>query len=153
MNPILRKRTVLVLAIGAEERALVDELYRTMTRHRGVGLAAPQVGVAKRIAVVAVGDKAFTLINPWIIERSGTQRVIEGCLSLPGIAAGVRRPSRIRFTATDERGIPYTADAEGLLAQAVQHEVDHLDGVLFIDHIGWWKRRQLLKQYNARRHT
>ena len=113
---------------------LIEDMFDTMYESYGVGLAAPQIGILKRIVVIDVtGEDPMVLINPEIIERSGEQTGEEGCLSLPGKSAIVTRPNHVVCKAFDANMEPITIEAEGLLARAVCHEVDHLDGILYRD--------------------
>ncbi|MBD8068350.1 peptide deformylase [Bacillus sp. PS06] len=112
---------------------LLNNMYDTMLEADGVGLAAPQVGITKQIAIVDIGDKTgrIDLINPLILEASGEQTGPEGCLSFPGLYGEVSRPNSIKVRAQNRRGKTYTLEASGFLARAIQHEIDHLHGVLF----------------------
>ncbi|WP_409275605.1 peptide deformylase [Neobacillus sp. SCS-31] len=112
---------------------LLDDMYETMIEFDGVGLAAPQIGQPVRVAIVDVDDESGTIemVNPKILSSSGEQTGAEGCLSFPGIYGEVTRPNRVKIEAQDRKGKPYTLEAEGFLARAIQHEIDHLDGVLF----------------------
>lgn len=147
-DPVLRKKADPIAASQAEIKELVEGMFDCMYREAGVGLAAPQVGVSSRVFVVDVTDgedvrtkRAF--VNPVIVERSGTIVGEEGCLSIPGIRSDVKRAARITVEAADENGAPFRLAAEGLLSRAIQHETDHLDGVLFIDRISAIKRKLL----------
>jgi peptide deformylase len=112
---------------------LLNDMYDTMIEFDGVGLAAPQIGLNKKIAIVDIDDETGTieLINPEIIEASGEQTGPEGCLSFPGIYGEVTRANFVRVRAFDSKGRPYELEAEGFLARAIQHEIDHLNGILF----------------------
>ncbi len=147
-DPVLREKAEPVKEITDEIRALADEMVETLTLRVGYGLAAPQVGILKRLIVVDVDDELYVLANPEIVWLS-EERVlgVEGCLSLPGIEAEVERARRVRVRGLTMDGKPLTVEAEDMLARVFQHEVDHLDGVLFIDHLGRAKRLQLLKEY------
>ncbi|MGF7533249.1 peptide deformylase [Bacillus mexicanus] len=114
-------------------KKLLDDMYDTMLEMDGVGLAAPQIGILKKIAVVDIGDDSgrIDLINPEIVEKSGEQTGIEGCLSFPGVYGDVTRADYVKVRAFNRQGKPFTLEARGFLARAVQHEMDHLDGVLF----------------------
>lgn len=115
-------------------RRLIEDMKETMYAAPGVGLAANQVGVLERIIVADPGDeRCLVLVNPEIVASEGTDVDVEGCLSIPGVTGYVERALRIRVRGLDERGKPLELDAEGFLARIVQHEIDHLDGVLFID--------------------
>lgn len=114
---------------------LLDDMYDTMKLHEGVGLAAPQVGILKRAVVIDVGDGKIELVNPEIIEESGSQTGAEGCLSVPGVWGEVERPNKVKVKAQDRDGRWFTIEGEELLARAFCHECEHLDGKLFIDRV------------------
>lgn len=135
-DPIIRQKAKKVGKVDKQVRSLITDLIASMRAAPGVGLAAPQVGVPLRVAVVEVEKKLFTLVNPEIVERSKeTQIGPEGCLSIPGYWADVERAMKVRVRALDKNGKRFTATAEGFLARAFQHELDHLDGVLYIDRL------------------
>ncbi len=142
-SPVLRQRSAEVKTVDDEVRRFVDDLFETMDAARGVGLAANQVGVARRIAVVDADDDRFAMINPVIIEAEGRATAEEGCLSIPEIYADVTRPERIVVEALDAQGNRYRKEATGLKARAIQHEIDHLDGILFLDHLSLVRRQML----------
>ncbi len=146
-SPALRQRSAEVGKVGDDTRRLVDDLFETMDAARGIGLAANQVGVADRVAVVGVEHDRLAMVNPVIVSAEGTDRAEEGCLSIPDVYAEVSRPARVVLEALDRSGLPYRLEAEGLLARAIQHEIDHLDGILFIDHLTALKRQLLLARY------
>jgi len=147
-SPVLRERSREVQAVDDEVRAFVDAMFETMDANKGVGLAANQVGRAVRVAVIDADEKRITLINPRITAASDEREAEEeGCLSIPEIFAEVTRPTRVTLEALDRDGKPYTLEADGLLARAIQHEIDHLDGILFLDHLGPMKRQMLLRKY------
>jgi peptide deformylase len=148
----LRKHSILVPEIDGEVTELAKEMFASMYANKGVGLAAVQVGSLLRLFITDVeGDGPRVFINPEIIETSVEQGAIEeGCLSLPNLNADVIRPLQVRVQAWNERGKPFALDAEGMLARAVQHELDHLNGVLFIDRIAQKKRDRLLKVYSQK---
>jgi peptide deformylase len=138
-------------AVDDEVRALVDDLMETMYSADGVGLAAPQIGVPLRVFVFDVRDEELdsgALVNPRIVEASGTQRESEGCLSIPGLEEIVERSERVVVEGLDRNGEPVRIEADGLLSRCLQHEKDHLDGVLFIDRVSPLKRRMLLKKWS-----
>ena len=115
-------------------QTLIDDMYDTMYEANGVGLAAPQVGILKRIVVIDIGDgNAYTLINPKIVEADGEQTGEEGCLSVPGKCGHVTRPNYVKFRALDEDMNEFEMEGEGLLARAFCHEIDHLDGKMYVD--------------------
>jgi peptide deformylase len=128
-------------------RRFIDDLFETMDAAKGVGLAANQVGVATRVAVVGVQDERLVMVNPVIVSAEGKERAEEGCLSIPEVYGDVTRPERIVLEAVDREGKPYRKEATGLLARAIQHEIDHLDGILFIDHLGALKRQLLVARW------
>jgi peptide deformylase len=132
-DPILRKKSRVIDEITDRIRDLNADMIETMNGADGVGLAAPQVGILKRMAVIDVGEGPITLINPKILEQDGQALDEEACLSLPEQSGLVRRPKHLIVEATDIEGNQFKMEAEDLLARAVCHELDHLDGVLFID--------------------
>lgn len=132
----LRKKSREVTEFNEKLGQLLDDMVETMREHNGVGLAAVQVGVLRRVVVIDIGDEhgVYELINPEIVSSSGEQTGNEGCLSFPGEWGDVTRPMNVTVKALDRQGNPYTVEGEGLLARAFCHEIDHLDGILFIDH-------------------
>ncbi|MFQ6045567.1 MAG: peptide deformylase [Gemmatimonadales bacterium] len=151
-SPALRQRAAEVGQADEEVRQLVEDLLDTMRAERGIGLAANQVGVTRRVAVVQVGENdPIVLIDPVIIEREGTVRDEEGCLSIPEIFADVERAARIVVETTSLDNERRRIEATDLTSRAIQHEIDHLDGVLFLDHLSPLKRRMLLKKWKKMR--
>jgi peptide deformylase len=148
---VLRKKAEAVPAPGPELDRLVADMFETMYDAHGIGLAAPQIGRSERLIVVDVKEEGATpmaLLDPVVVEfGDGKERVEEGCLSIPGVAASVDRPATCVVQATDAQGQPVRITAEGMLARCLQHEIDHLDGVLFIDRISPIKRKMLLAKY------
>lgn len=139
-DPFLLRKAAPVIRVDDRIRELVRDMFETMYAASGVGLAAPQVGVGKRVIIVDVSpvDKEIppvALVNPEIVERQGLVEGTEGCLSVPGVEGVVPRAESVLVRALDTQGQPVKIRAEGLLARALQHEIDHLDGVLFIDRI------------------
>jgi peptide deformylase len=136
-DPVLRRRAARVEAVTPEIRKTIADMIDTMYDEVGLGLAAPQVGVSLRLMVVADEDgrEARALVNPVITEQRGEVVAEEGCLSIPGIFAPVKRAESVRLEAHDADGKPVTITARGLRARVFQHEMDHLDGVLFIDRL------------------
>jgi peptide deformylase len=132
-DTILRKKSKIVKIIDEKTRILLDDMADTMYRANGVGLAAPQIGVLKRLVVIDIGEGLVKLVNPVIIEQSGEQQDMEGCLSVPDISGEVIRPQKVRIKAQNENGDYFEMEGTGLLARAFCHELDHLDGILFID--------------------
>jgi len=154
-SPVLRQRAAPVATVDDAVRRLVDDLFETMHAAKGVGLAANQVGVARRVAVVDVGEDApppLVLINPRIVQASDTMETAEeGCLSIPDIYGEVERRLGVTIEALDRDGRPYTVELSGFKARAAQHEIDHLDGVLFLDHLSAVKRGLLLAKWKKAR--
>lgn len=136
-DPVLRRRADEVGPITPEIRKIVEDMIETMYDEVGIGLAAPQVGIPLRLMVVTDDESraARALVNPAIVEGTGQVTAEEGCLSIPGIFAQVARAAQVTVTARDLDGQPVTIRAEGLLARVLQHEIDHLDGILFIDRL------------------
>ena len=132
-DDILRKKSREVKEVTPKIRELIEDMYDTMYETEGVGLAAPQVGILKRIVVIDTDGTPYTMINPVILESSGSQTGSEGCLSVPGKAGMVTRPDYVRAEAWNENMERYEVEATGLLARAICHELDHLDGTLYID--------------------
>lgn len=151
-SPVLRQRAYEVARADDGVRSLIADLFETMRAAKGIGLAANQIGVARRVAVVSAEDQGeHALVNPVIIEAEGAQVGEEGCLSIPDIYADVERAERVVVEAGDEQGTRRRIEATGLLARAIQHEIDHLDGILFLDRIGPLKRRRLLADWKKSR--
>jgi peptide deformylase len=146
-DPILRQATTPVAAMTDELRRLVADMFDTMHHARGIGLAAPQVGRSERLAIVEVGDERFVLVNPEVVARDGRARGEEGCLSIPDIYADVERPGAVTVRARDEHFAPYEIEASDLLARCIQHEIDHLDGKLFLDYLSVLKRTAALAKW------
>jgi peptide deformylase len=146
-SPVLRQRSAEVGAVDDEVRRLVDDMFETMDAAKGVGLAANQVGVARRIAVVDADGDRFAMIDPVIVETEGRSTAEEGCLSIPDVYGDVTRPERVVIEAVDRDGTRYRREATGLKARAIQHEIDHLDGILFLDHLSLVRRQMLLARY------
>jgi peptide deformylase len=135
-NQVLRQKARRVSQVDRTLQKLIDDMIETMQKAPGVGLAAPQVGVPLRLAVIEVEDKVTVILNPEIIKRSGEVELDEGCLSVPGFWGRVNRAERVSVKALDRNGKDLRIrDAEGLLAQALQHEIDHLEGRLYVDHL------------------
>ena len=149
-SPVLRQQAAAVPTVDDAVRRLVDDLFETMRAAKGVGLASNQIGVARRVAVVDVGEEdppPLVLINPVILERSDEEETAEeGCLSIPEIFGDVERPARVVVEALDRDGRKYRVEAQGYKARAIQHEIDHLDGILFIDHLTALKRNIILRK-------
>ncbi len=154
---ILREKAAPIEAVDDEVRRLARDMFDTMYRAEGIGLAGPQVGVGRRIVVVDVtneddGRHVHALINPAIVESGKeTDKASEGCLSLPGLEEKVVRSTRVTVEALSLDGAPVRIEADGLLARALQHEIDHLDGVLFIDRLSPLKRGILMSKWRKSR--
>lgn len=134
-DPVLRRKAKPIQKVTPSLRALAEQMLETMKAHDGIGLAAPQVGVSQRLVVVHVEEEDLVLMNPRIVARDGRATDTEGCLSFPGLQGKVTRPARITVQALNRLGREIKLEAEGLLARVIQHEMDHLDGVVFIDKV------------------
>jgi peptide deformylase len=135
-NPVLRQKAKRVSSIDGAITQLIDDMVETMHEVEGVGLAAPQVGVPLRIAVIELPDEEIiVLVNPKIVKRSGERQIEEGCLSIPGYRGEIQRSEKVTVKGLDRFGREIRIKGEGLLAQALEHELDHLDGTLYIDHL------------------
>jgi peptide deformylase len=150
-DEVLRRRAEEVTAIDEPLQRLIDDMIETMVAAPGVGLAANQVGVARRLAVIdlTVGANSadlHVLINPDILETHGSVEEEEGCLSVPDFVEMVARPERVLVRFTDRNGAEQQMWGEGLMARAISHEIDHLDGTLFIDHLRGFKKERILKR-------
>lgn len=147
---ILREVAKPVTEFNQDLKDIIKGMISFMIDSNGVGLAAPQIGDSRRFLVIGFDDnKPLVLINPEIIETSLEENVYEeGCLSIPGMYAKIRRPERVRIQAWNERGRPFTIDADGMLATVIQHEIDHLNGILFIDHLNDKNKEKIMKKYN-----
>jgi len=149
-DPALRESCREVEEVDDEVRALIDDLVDTMYAEDGIGLAAPQVGVPLRVFVYDVQDPEIepgALVNPRIVEAEGSVRESEGCLSIPGLTEIVERSARVVVEGLGREGEPVRIEAEGLLSRCLQHERDHLDGMLFVDRVSPLKRKMLLKKW------
>ncbi|MDB4947927.1 MAG: peptide deformylase [Gemmatimonadetes bacterium] len=135
--------------------ALIRDMFETMYDAGGIGLAAPQVGISKRLIVVDVNEpehRPFALLNPRVVETGDeTEKMEEGCLSIPGVSGVVERPSRVVVEGTDPDGKPVRIEAAEMLGRCLLHEIDHLDGVLFIDRLSPLKRNMVLRRYRKQR--
>lgn len=154
-DEILREKCVEVTKFDDSLRMLVEAMIETLDEAEGVGLAGPQVGVTQRLFVVHLPDEEpRVFINPEIIETSlETNPYEEGCLSIPGLFHDVVRPSRVTVQARDVKGKPFTIKASGLLARVIQHENDHLDGIMYIDHLSDTEREKIERAYERRNKT
>ena len=153
-DPRLRTRAQPVEHVDDELRRLIDDMFETMYAAPGIGLAATQVNVHKRVLVIDISetrDQPLALINPEVIQRQGIEETEEGCLSVPGIYDKVTRAERIRVRALNRDGKSIEMDADGLLAVCIQHEIDHLDGKLFVDYLSELKRTRIRKKLEKER--
>jgi peptide deformylase len=153
-DPVLRTRTRDITTFDDSLRLLIADMYDTMKAYNGIGLAANQIGFDQRVLVVDVPidddtRERFALVNPVLSDPAGAETGEEGCLSIPGIYEDVRRALQVTLRAQDEHGRPIERTVEGYLARAIQHEVDHLDGVLFIDRLSVLKRQFLKRALEA----
>jgi len=138
----------LVGAVDATDRKLLDDMTETMYQHDGIGLAAPQLGESLRLVVVDCSEQLLQLVNPRVVVRSGETTKLEGCLSLPGFYEEVSRAEQIQVEARSRSGELLSLELEGLEAACVQHEIDHLQGRLFVEHLSRLKRQRLLKKFS-----
>ena len=134
-DDILRKKCRPVEVIDEKILTLLDDMAETMYEANGVGLAAPQIGILKRIVVIDIGEGLIELINPEIVSVEGNIKDTEGCLSVPGKYGYVVRPAKVKATALNRDGEKFTIEGEGMLAKAICHELDHLDGIVFVDKV------------------
>jgi peptide deformylase len=152
-DPRLRQSSARVLTFDSTFQRRVDDLLETLHASGGIGLSAPQTGVLQRLAVADLSGDASdpqVYVNPEILARSATGFVEESCLSVPGVVASVMRATRVRVRAQDRHGEPFERDLEGMHAVCLQHEIDHLDGILFIDRLFFWQRFMLGRQARRR---
>ncbi len=145
-DPCLRKKSTLLKEVGPSERILIDSMIATMHDYKGIGLAAPQVGVNQRIIVADIGEGPMALINPKIIRKSGTDILEEGCLSIPGITVKIKRAQKVLVQYTDHNNKSVEKVFEDLLARVILHETDHLDGKLIIDYATIVAKRKFKNQ-------
>jgi len=153
-DPQLRIRAQDVNTVDDQLRKLVDDMFETMYQAPGIGLAATQVNVHQRVLVIDISseqDDPRVFINPEILEKYGDEEMDEGCLSVPGIYERVRRAERIKVRALDRNGEAYELETGGLLAVCIQHEIDHLDGKLFVDYLSQLKRQRIRKKLEKQR--
>jgi peptide deformylase len=153
-DPRLREATTPVELVDDRIRTLIDDMLETMYEAPGIGLAAPQVDVHKRLIVIDISDDRsapLVLVNPQILATEGSERTEEGCLSVPGIYEYVDRAERIRVTALDRDGAELDFEADGLLAVCIQHEIDHLDGKIFVDYLSPLKQKRIRKKLEKQR--
>jgi peptide deformylase len=150
-DPVLKTRASPVESFDGALPQLAEEMLATMREHEGVGLAANQVGRLKRILVAALEEEEFVLVNPVVEESAGpTEKLLEGCLSIPGIQVEVERPTAVTVSGQDTSGAPLRIEASGLLARILQHEIDHLDGVLILDRTDRESRKAAMRELRER---
>jgi peptide deformylase len=148
-DPRLRNKAKPVAQVDDAIRRLLDDMLETMYQAPGIGLAATQVNVAQRVVVIDISEdknEPLCLINPEILEKQGVEEMEEGCLSVPGVFEPVSRANQIRVRALDREGNTFEMEAEGLLAVCIQHELDHLEGKLFVDYLSSLKRQRIRKK-------
>ncbi len=152
-DPVLRRKAEEVTSFDARLQELVRDMFETMYHAEGIGLAAPQIGIPERVLVVDLRredepEARVALVNPRVVWSSDvTDRAPEGCLSIPGLEEVVERPEAVHVEGFDPEGAPVRIEADELFARALQHEIDHLDGILFIDRVSPLKRRMLMKKW------
>jgi len=157
-EPLLHRRAEPVAEVAADVQALIDDMVQTMYAAPGIGLAAPQVGVPLRLFVVDLSlghrpDDLIVMVNPEFVAREGMQLEEEGCLSVPGFNSTVARPMRVVLRGWDREGAEHVREGSGLLARAFQHEMDHLDGRLFVDRLRGIKRDHIVRKVQKLRRT
>ena len=143
---ILRKKCRVVRKVDDNIRSLLDEMYALMKVSDGVGLAVNQAGLDLKLFVIEAEDKTYKLVNPKIIQRHGEITFREGCLSFPGLELDIKRANKIKVAALNEKGELIDIDATGVLAVVFQHEIDHVNGTVFIDKVSFWKRLRIIPQ-------
>ena len=148
-DPILRQKAHLVKEVGPAERMLIASMIDAMHEHKGIGLAAPQVGVSEQIFVADIGKGPLVVVNPQILQRSGSHIKEEGCLSIPGVVLKVKRPQKIRVKYLNENNKILEKEYSDLLARVILHETDHLKGKLIIDYASLIQQRRLKKKLKA----
>jgi peptide deformylase len=150
-DPILERIAAPVEHVDDQVRAFLENMFETMTYERGIGLAAPQVGISQRIVVIEIGGKRHGMINPEIVEKRGKSQGIEACLSVPDLEGEVERADWIRLRYLDSQGESQELEADDILARCIQHELDHLDGVLFVTRVSPARRMVLRKKIKEMR--
>jgi peptide deformylase len=154
-DPVLKKKCKPVKEITPEIKQLAADMLETMYAAPGVGLAAPQVGLPIRMVVIDVRHEGkrspLVLVNPKIVSKNGKMVEEEGCLSLPGIVANVKRYEDVTVEAVNEKGFPVSVSGKALLSKALQHELDHLEGIVFIDHLSWLAKQKLMREIRKKR--
>ena len=145
-DPVLRSKAANVADDPASLQRLIDDMLETMYEAPGVGLAAPQIGISKRLFVADVGDGPFAMVNPAIVEVSGSWTFDEGCLSVPGYFWPIKRPGYAKAQGTDAQGNPVVFEGEELMGRVLQHEIDHLNGMLLLERLPRRTKKQALKE-------
>lgn len=145
-DPCLRTKSVPVKSVGVSERVLIKAMLETMYASKGIGLAAPQIGINQQIFVADIGDGPVAIINPKVVRRSGSQIREEGCLSIPGVVVEIKRPQKIWVSYHNEQNHLVERELEDLMARVFLHENDHLHGKLIIDYVGWGAKTKVKKQ-------
>ena len=140
---ILRKKCREVKEVNDDIRELLNEMYSLMTASDGIGLAGNQAGIDLRLVVIQIKDDIFKLVNPVIIKKEGSVRINEGCLSFPGITLDIKRAGKVWVSSLNENGDSVDIEAEGILAVALQHEIDHINGIVFIDRVSFLERLRI----------
>jgi peptide deformylase len=155
-DPRLRQKALPVTAVDEAVQTLVEDMFETMYSQQGIGLAATQINIQQRVIVIDLSDKGnepLCLINPEILEKHDVEQMEEGCLSVPGIYEVVQRAEHVTIKALNKQGEPFELEAGGLLAVCIQHEIDHLDGKLFVDYLSPLKRERIRKKLEKHRRT
>lgn len=150
-DSVLRKKCKSVVKVTDKHRDILSKMSRAMYEGMGIGLAAPQIGISEQMIVVDIGSGLYKLINPKIIKKHGSQKLSEGCLSIPGVCVSVKRAKKILVRALGEDGKPLDIEAEDLLACVMQHEMDHLKGALIIDHASLLEKLKIKNKLAALR--
>jgi len=151
-EPVLRQKAKRVSTIDSSIQQLIDDMVETMRQANGVGLAAPQIGVSLRVVVLQMpSEEPITLVNPEIVKRSGEREVTEACLSVPGYAGEIKRSVSVIVKGQDRQGKAIRLKSTNLMAQALEHELDHLNGVLYIDHIDSQDKLHKVESHNGER--
>jgi len=148
-DPCLRKKSVSVKGVGVSQRRLIEAMIETMHEQKGVGLAAPQVGINEQIFVADVGNGPIAFINPRIVKKAGSAVVEEGCLSIPGVTVKIKRPVNIKVRYLNENNQLVEGEYSELLARVILHEIDHLHGKLIVDYASLSEKKKMKEQLNA----
>ena len=149
-DPVLRQKAKRISAIDSSIQRLIDDMVETMQQANGVGLAAPQIGISLRVAVIQIpGEESIVIINPKMVKRAGEREVTEGCLSIPGYAGEIKRSISVTVKGQNRQGKAIRLKATDLMAQALEHELDHLNGILYIDHLEGQDKLQKIEPETA----